>query len=77
MVLKVKCPTCGRQTEYSEKNPFRPFCSERCRLIDLGAWAEGAYTIKGKSMEGDDDLDISAEAMATGKLAQQKPKLNG
>jgi endogenous inhibitor of DNA gyrase (YacG/DUF329 family) len=34
----VKCPTCGRQIEWSEAAPFRPFCSERCRLIDLGAW---------------------------------------
>ncbi len=35
---RVKCPTCGRSTEWSETSPFRPFCSERCKLIDLGAW---------------------------------------
>jgi endogenous inhibitor of DNA gyrase (YacG/DUF329 family) len=34
----VKCPTCERSLEWSEASPFRPFCSERCRLIDLGAW---------------------------------------
>jgi uncharacterized protein len=34
----VKCPTCGRSIEWSEVSPFRPFCSERCKLIDLGAW---------------------------------------
>lgn len=34
----VKCPTCGRSLEWSEAFPWRPFCSERCRLIDLGAW---------------------------------------
>ncbi|MBA3562543.1 MAG: DNA gyrase inhibitor YacG [Gammaproteobacteria bacterium] len=34
----VNCPTCGRPIEWSEGSPWRPFCSERCRLIDLGAW---------------------------------------
>jgi endogenous inhibitor of DNA gyrase (YacG/DUF329 family) len=33
----VTCPTCGRELEWAGA-PFRPFCSERCRLIDLGAW---------------------------------------
>jgi endogenous inhibitor of DNA gyrase (YacG/DUF329 family) len=33
----VACPTCGRELEWATA-PFRPFCSERCRLIDLGAW---------------------------------------
>lgn len=75
MAIKVKCPTCGRECEYSEKNPYRPFCCERCRLIDLGAWAEGKYSIKDKPMEGDDDLDISADALATGKLAAHKADL--
>jgi endogenous inhibitor of DNA gyrase (YacG/DUF329 family) len=35
--VKVKCPTCERDADWAD-NPFRPFCSERCRLIDLGAW---------------------------------------
>jgi endogenous inhibitor of DNA gyrase (YacG/DUF329 family) len=35
---RVKCPTCKRESEWSSTNPYRPFCSERCRLIDLGAW---------------------------------------
>ena len=43
--MKVKCPRCKTETEYVESNTFRPFCSERCQLIDLGAWAEGSYTI--------------------------------
>ncbi|HTX24720.1 MAG TPA: DNA gyrase inhibitor YacG [Steroidobacteraceae bacterium] len=34
----VKCPTCGRPLEWSEASPFRPFCSERCKLIDFGGW---------------------------------------
>ena len=36
-VQHVKCPTCQREIDWSQ-SPFRPFCSERCRLIDLGAW---------------------------------------
>jgi endogenous inhibitor of DNA gyrase (YacG/DUF329 family) len=42
---RVACPSCGAATEYSPDNPFRPFCSERCRLTDLGAWATEAYRI--------------------------------
>jgi len=42
--MLVKCPTCGKQKEY-EGNPFRPFCSERCKLIDLGAWVDEEYKI--------------------------------
>jgi len=45
----VKCPTCGRQIEWSEAASFRPFCSERCRLIDLGAWLSEQRAIPGES----------------------------
>ncbi len=44
-VREVKCPQCGRFALYSPENPYRPFCSERCRLIDLGEWASGNYAI--------------------------------
>ena len=40
----VKCPNCGRETEY-KGNEFRPFCSERCKMLDLGAWIDGEYTL--------------------------------
>jgi uncharacterized protein len=40
----VKCPRCGKDTEITG-NPFRPFCSERCKLIDLGNWISGSYRI--------------------------------
>jgi endogenous inhibitor of DNA gyrase (YacG/DUF329 family) len=45
MATIVDCPTCGAKVEWSEKNRYRPFCSERCKQIDLGAWAEEKYTI--------------------------------
>jgi endogenous inhibitor of DNA gyrase (YacG/DUF329 family) len=41
----VACPGCGTQIEWSSGNPYRPFCSERCKLIDFGQWATGAYRI--------------------------------
>ncbi len=41
----VVCPTCGMRTEYDPKNPYRPFCSQRCKLIDLGQWATESYRI--------------------------------
>lgn len=44
-IMKVKCPTCGKTSEYSETNPFRPFCSERCQTLDLGAWADERYKL--------------------------------
>lgn len=47
----VRCPQCGSSAEYSPRNAFRPFCSERCRLIDLGDWAEGKYAVPAKPEE--------------------------
>lgn len=41
----ITCPQCGAPTEYDPANPWRPFCSERCRLIDLGAWASESYRL--------------------------------
>jgi endogenous inhibitor of DNA gyrase (YacG/DUF329 family) len=41
----VICPQCGAPTPWSELNPHRPFCSERCKLIDLGQWASEGYRI--------------------------------
>ena len=49
----VRCPTCRTEVPW-EGNAFRPFCSERCRLIDLGAWAEGRYKIPGKKTVSED-----------------------
>lgn len=45
--LLVDCPTCARKAPYHAGNPWRPFCSQRCRTVDLGAWASGAYLIAG------------------------------
>ena len=41
----VLCPQCGAECAFAPSNRFRPFCSERCRLIDLGAWASETYRV--------------------------------
>ena len=37
--MKVNCPTCKKEVEWTTENQFRPFCTKRCQLIDLGQWA--------------------------------------
>ncbi|MBD9513362.1 DNA gyrase inhibitor YacG [Pseudomonas nitroreducens] len=49
--LTVECPTCGAPVEWSAKSEFRPFCSHRCKLIDLGAWAAEDHAIPGDNLE--------------------------
>ena len=49
--MKVNCPTCQKEVEWGEQSPHRPFCSERCKLIDLGEWASGGHAIPGNSDE--------------------------
>ena len=47
--LFMKCPTCGKPVEWNE-NPYRPFCSERCKLIDLGHWVNEEYQVPGETV---------------------------
>lgn len=44
-VTRVRCPQCGGESEWNAANAFRPFCSERCKLIDFGAWASESYRV--------------------------------
>ena len=46
----VTCPTCEARVKWTQSNPDRPFCSERCKLIDLGAWADERHAIPGEWM---------------------------
>ncbi len=52
----VRCPGCGGASIYAVSNPYRPFCSERCRLADLGAWASQGYRVPAApaDQEGED-----------------------
>ena len=56
MTEPLHCPICRRPVTW-EGNPFRPFCSERCRTIDLGAWAAGWYRVPGQSLTIDNDSE--------------------
>ena len=47
----VVCPQCGGDSVYAPSNPYRPFCSERCKLIDLGAWASESYRVPVQDVE--------------------------
>jgi len=46
----VECPTCKAPVEWGAQSPYRPFCSERCKLIDLGAWAAEEHVIAGDEL---------------------------
>ncbi|WP_342031886.1 DNA gyrase inhibitor YacG [Neisseria sp. Marseille-Q2251] len=52
-VTTVKCPACQKSVIWNEESKYRPFCSQRCRLIDLGEWAQEKYTV---AAEEDDSL---------------------
>ena len=54
----VTCPTCGNEVEWNDKSKWRPFCSERCKLIDLGAWADEEYSIGSSERSPMDEVDI-------------------
>ena len=49
----VTCPQCGKPVPWTSESRYRPFCSERCKMIDLGAWASERYRVPG--VEKDDD----------------------
>lgn len=51
----VACPRCGEPALFAPSNRWRPFCSERCRMIDLGAWANEEYRIPARPEESEDE----------------------
>ena len=58
----IECPHCKKKNTWKAENPFRPFCSERCKLIDLGAWADEQHRIAG---EEEDQLSSPDESENT------------
>ena len=51
----VTCPRCRGESLYAPENPFRPFCSERCKNADFGAWASESYRLDAKPTAPEDD----------------------
>lgn len=58
MTKIVNCPNCGELVEWKPESKWRPFCSDRCRLIDLGAWADEQYSIAVQDVSTMDDFDL-------------------
>ncbi len=46
-----KCPHCRADASLGQENRWRPFCSERCKLVDLGSWLKGTYRIAGDPVD--------------------------
>ena len=51
----VSCPRCGVQVEWAPEHRYRPFCSERCKLADLGRWLSGEYRVPGPDIPPDEE----------------------
>jgi endogenous inhibitor of DNA gyrase (YacG/DUF329 family) len=60
----VVCPTCKGDSVYGPDNPFRPFCSARCKNVDFGAWASESYRVPAKPDSRDADADEAGEPPA-------------
>lgn len=68
--MRVRCPTCKRDIAWSDDFPHRPFCSDRCRLIDLGAWLSEQHAIPGKEGEFSEDNSRNDDARNEGPREQ-------
>jgi endogenous inhibitor of DNA gyrase (YacG/DUF329 family) len=58
---RVPCPRCGTLAAFGPQNKWRPFCSERCRSLDLGAWASEQYRVPTRPSEDDETPDTPPE----------------
>ena len=65
MAARGKCPQCQREVATLPASSFRPFCSERCRLLDLGAWLSERHAIAGE--------DVKLEGADAAPPAEDKP----
>ncbi len=60
--MRIRCPTCLREEDVPEKFQWRPFCSRRCKIIDLGNWLEEVYKVSGPAVNDapeDEEADAS------------------
>lgn len=66
MTISVKCPVCDRAVTWLPTELYKPFCSERCKLIDLGEWADEGYKIPVKDESLDDGFTESDSSEDSG-----------
>lgn len=55
----VRCPACGGRSVYASTNPYRPFCSDRCKSMDFGAWASESFKLPEQQPDSDPDFQQS------------------
>jgi endogenous inhibitor of DNA gyrase (YacG/DUF329 family) len=58
MQQHVPCPTCGKKVPWVDEHTFKPFCNERCKLIDLGEWLTEKNSIPGESISAEADANL-------------------
>jgi endogenous inhibitor of DNA gyrase (YacG/DUF329 family) len=63
-VRSVACPRCGKLARFDAANPWRPFCSERCRLIDMGNWAAEKYRVPQEQAPSEEDASAEGDPRA-------------
>ena len=61
MSRKIPCPICGTPVDWSLKPKYRPFCSHRCKLIDLGEWIEEGRAIPGSELDPESLVTIEGD----------------
>jgi uncharacterized protein len=73
--MEVKCPRCGNIAQFAPENKYRPFCSQRCAVLDLGAWADEKYRVPDSVQESesvnensDDDSTPNTNFPGDGRL---------
>ncbi len=71
--MKVKCPTCKKEVEFTAENKYRPFCSERCSTLDLGAWADEQYRVPVESQSEQEKNDVNENSDAENASSQDFP----
>mgnify|MGYP003672625303 CR=1 FL=1 len=67
--LEVNCPTCSKTVIWIDSSSYRPFCSDRCKQIDLGAWADESYAIP---VEAKDEWELADQETQLENLIAQK-----
>jgi uncharacterized protein len=65
----VACPGCGAPVEWTPASRWRPFCSERCKVVDVGAWASEAYRVRITDTPAPEDFDTEAGDSPIGRKA--------
>lgn len=74
MAAMPRCPICGKAAGSRPKNPHGPFCSLRCKQLDLGRWLGGAYLIAGEALGRDDGAEPLRDEEIHGDRGEREAK---